>query len=91
MDQAYRMRAVLVPLNPTPAQEQLLRSYCGASRFAYNWTVAIANENMDTRQDERRAGIDETDLTKPLLVSVVDDPLVEFGERRGRPVVPRRH
>jgi putative transposase len=66
MDQAYRMRAALVPLDPTPAQEQLLRSYCGASRFAYNWTVAIANENMNTRQDERRAGIDETDLTKSL-------------------------
>src|SRR5665213_2274276 len=64
MDEPYRMRAVLVPLDPTPAQEQLLRSYCGASRFAYNWTVAIAKANLDTREEERRSGVNETDLTK---------------------------
>jgi putative transposase len=66
MDRPYRMRAVLAPLDPTPAQEQLLRSYCGASRFAYNWTVAIVKENLDTRKKERRAGIDEDELTKSL-------------------------
>jgi putative transposase len=60
------MRAVLVPLDPTPAQEQLLRSYCGASRFAYNWTVAIAKANLDKRVEERLAGIDEARLTKSL-------------------------
>jgi putative transposase len=60
------MRAVLVPLDPTPAQEQLLRSYCGASRFAYNWAVAIAKENWDKRADERRAGIEEARLTTSL-------------------------
>jgi putative transposase len=64
MDQPYRIRAVLLPLGPTPAQAQLLRSYCGASRFAYNWTVAIAKANLDTRDEERRAGINEADLTK---------------------------
>jgi putative transposase len=64
MDQPYRIRAVLLPLDPTPAQAQLLRSYCGASRFAYNWTVAIAKANLDTRDEERRAGINEADLTK---------------------------
>src|ERR1017187_8082982 len=66
MDQTYRMRAVMVPLDPTPAQAQLLRSYCGASRFAYNWTVAIAKQNLVTREEERRAGIDEANLTKAL-------------------------
>ncbi len=60
------MRAVLVPLDPTPAQEQLLRSYCGAARFAYNWTVAIVKENLDKRDEERRAGIVESHLTKSL-------------------------
>jgi len=45
MDKAYRTRGMVVPLDPTPAQEQLLHSYCGASRFAYNWAVAIAKEN----------------------------------------------
>jgi len=66
MDQPYRMRAVLVSLDPTPAQAQLLRIYCGASRFAYNWTVAIVKENLDTRAEERRAGMDEAQLTKTL-------------------------
>jgi putative transposase len=60
------MRAVLLPLDPTPAQEKLMRSYCGASRFAYNWTVAIVKENLDTREAERRAGIKECYLTKSL-------------------------
>ena len=55
-----------MPLDPTPAQEQLLRSYCGASRFAYNWTVAIVKENLNKRAEERRAGIDESELTKYL-------------------------
>lgn len=64
MDQPHRMRALLVPLDPTPAQEQLLRSYCGASRFAYNWTVAIAKENQERRDEERQSGIKEADLTK---------------------------
>ena len=64
MNQPYRMRAVLVPLDPTPAQEQLLRSYCGASRFAYNWTVATAKANLNMRDEERRTGIGEADLTK---------------------------
>ena len=54
---------MLVPLDSTPAQERLLRSYCGASRFAYNWTVAIAKANLDKRDEERRAGIHEGDLT----------------------------
>jgi len=66
MDQPYRMRAIMVPLDPTPAQAQLLRSYCGASRFAYNWTVAIVKENLDTRAKERMAGKDETQLTRSL-------------------------
>ena len=57
---------MLVPLDLSPAQDQLLRSYCGASRFAYNWTVAIAKENWDKRKEERRAGIEEADLTKSL-------------------------
>jgi putative transposase len=83
MDETYRMRAVRVPLDPTPAQEQLLRNYCGASRFAYNWTVAIAKENKEKRKEERRTGVAEADLTQsiswsawsmtPLWNSVKDD------------------
>ena len=82
VDQHYRMRAALVPLDPSPAQAELLRSYCGASRFAYNWVVARAKETRDIRGEERRKGIDEADLTKldwsewsmtPLWNSVKDE------------------
>ena len=60
------MRAVLVPLDPNPAQAKILRSYCGASRFAYNWAVSLVNENLEVRAHERRRGVAEADLTKSL-------------------------
>ena len=37
--QAYRFA-----LDPTPAQERMLRSHAGASRFAWNWGLAKCNE-----------------------------------------------
>jgi len=64
--QPYRTRAVVVPLDPTPAQAQLLRSYCGASRFAYNWAIAKVKENLETRSLERTSGTNEAQLTKSL-------------------------
>ncbi|HEY5121912.1 MAG TPA: helix-turn-helix domain-containing protein, partial [Acidimicrobiales bacterium] len=66
MQQPYRTRAVVVPLDPTPAQDQLLRSYCGASRFAYNWTIARVKENLDVRSQERNDGVADDDLTTSL-------------------------
>lgn len=66
MDMSYRMRAVVVPLDPTPAQAQLLRSYCGASRFAYNWAVATVMENLDARAEERLMGVADSELTNSL-------------------------
>jgi putative transposase len=66
VEQPYQTRAVVVPLDPTPAQAQLLRSYCGASRFAYNWTIALVKENLDVRSRERSNGVAEIDLTKLL-------------------------
>ena len=56
-------RGVVVPLDPSPAQERMLRSYCGASRFAYNWAIDQVIYNMRTRSAEREAGVSETDLT----------------------------
>ena len=56
----------MVPLDPTPAQSQLLRSYCGASRFAYNWVIARVKDNLEARSLERTSGIEEDELTKPL-------------------------
>ena len=35
----YLTRAVVFSAEPTPAQERLLRSYCGAARFAHNWAL----------------------------------------------------
>jgi putative transposase len=66
VEQPYRTRAVVVPLDPTPAQAQLLRSYCGSSRFAYNWAIAQVKENLDVRSHERAEGINEPDRTKSL-------------------------
>jgi putative transposase len=66
VEQPYQTRAVVVPLDPTPAQAQLPRSYCGAARFAYNWTVALVQENLDVRSRERSSGVADGDLTKSL-------------------------
>jgi putative transposase len=66
VDQPYQTRAVVVSLDPTPSQAQLLRSYCGSSRFAYNWAIAKVRENLDVRSHERADGIAEADLTKSL-------------------------
>jgi putative transposase len=66
MEQPYRTRAVVVPLDPTPAQAQLLRSYCGSARFAYNWTIGLVKENLDARYQERNDGVAAEDLTKSL-------------------------
>jgi putative transposase len=66
MEQPYRTRAVVVPLDPTSAQAQLLRSYCGSSRYAYNWNIAQVKENLDVRSQERKDGVADADLTKSL-------------------------
>ena len=41
----------------------MLRSYCGAARFAYNWTIAEVTGNLATRTAERDAGVVDADLT----------------------------
>ena len=49
----YLTRAVVFPLDPSPAQERLLRSYCGAARFAHNWALGQVKDNLATRTGER--------------------------------------
>jgi putative transposase len=66
MEQPYRTRAVVVPLDPSPSQAQLLRNYCGAARFAYNWTIGLVKENLGVRDQEREAGVAKDDFTKPI-------------------------
>src|ERR1022692_4669103 len=64
--QTHLTRAVLVPLDPTPAQEQLLRSYCGAARTAHNWIVDEVKSNLQIRRQEKDSGKGENDLTPTL-------------------------
>ncbi|AOW95173.1 transposase [Rhodococcus sp. WMMA185] len=56
--QAYRFA-----LDPTPTQEEALRSHCGAQRFTYNWGLAVVKANLDQRAAERSYGIADADLT----------------------------
>jgi putative transposase len=59
-------RAVVFTLDVTPAQERMLRSYCGAARFAYNWALEQVTVNMGTRAVEREAGVADDALTPAL-------------------------
>ncbi len=59
----YLTRAVVFPLDPTPAQERLLWSYCGAARFTHNWALALVKDNLTLRTEQRESGAPEADLT----------------------------
>jgi hypothetical protein len=60
------VRGYRYALDPTPAQDQQLRSHCGAARFAFNHMLAAVKINLDQRRAESSYGIAEADLT-PLL------------------------
>jgi len=53
-------------LDPTRAQEQELRAYAGAARYAYNHHVARVRANLSQRQAEASYGVDPGELTPPL-------------------------
>ena len=59
----YVTRAVKFTLDPTPAQQRMLRSYCGAARFSFNWALGVVKANLAVRAAERVAGVAEDDLT----------------------------
>ncbi|OBB14673.1 transposase [Mycolicibacterium conceptionense] len=60
------MRAYRFALDPTPAQEQQLRSHCGAARFAYNHMLALVKANLEQRAAERTYDIPDQELTPPV-------------------------
>jgi hypothetical protein len=62
-------RAVTFTLDPSPAQVRMLRNYCGATRFSFNWVIGQVKDNLATRTVERNVGIAETDLTPPVIWS----------------------
>lgn len=61
--QGWALRAYRFALDPTAIQERMLRSHCGAQRFAYNWGLALIKANLGQREAERSYGIGEDELT----------------------------
>lgn len=62
----HATRAVVFTLDVSPAQERMLRSYCGAARSGYNWALDQVTGNMQVRASERKAGVREDGLTPAL-------------------------
>jgi Probable transposase/Helix-turn-helix domain len=58
-----RLQAYRFALDPTPAQERLLGSHCGAARVAFNWGLARVKAVMGQREAEATYGISKEDLT----------------------------
>ncbi|HEY3610440.1 MAG TPA: IS607 family element RNA-guided endonuclease TnpB [Pseudonocardiaceae bacterium] len=56
--QAYRFA-----LAPTPDQDGMLRSHCGAQRYAYNWGLGLIKANLGQREAERSYGVANAELT----------------------------
>jgi putative transposase len=56
-------RAVVFTLDPSPAQERMLRNYLGAARFGFNWALGQVKDNLAVRAAERDAGVPEIALT----------------------------
>ncbi|WUM88897.1 helix-turn-helix domain-containing protein [Nocardia salmonicida] len=57
------MQAYRFALDPTPRQQRVLRSHCGASRFAFNHMLAFVKAVIDQRTAERSYGVSETEPT----------------------------
>ena len=53
-------------LDPTPAQDRLLRSHCRAGRVAFNWGLAHVKAVMGQREAEGTYGISDEGLTAPV-------------------------
>ncbi|MFC9474038.1 IS607 family element RNA-guided endonuclease TnpB [Nocardia sp. NPDC056952] len=62
----WTMQAYRFALDPTSQQQPVLRSHCGASRFAFNHMLALIKAVMDQRTAERSYEISETELTPPV-------------------------
>ncbi|MGH3858849.1 IS607 family element RNA-guided endonuclease TnpB, partial [Actinokineospora sp.] len=57
------LQACRFALDPTPAQGAVLRSHCGAQRYAYNWGLARVKAKLDQRTAEKSYGVAEPELT----------------------------
>ncbi len=54
MDTSLRLYGVKVALDPSPAQQRLLRSHAGAARFVFNQMLAEVKLNLTAREWEKR-------------------------------------
>ena len=57
------IRAYRFALDPTPAQDAVLRSHCGGQRCAFNWGLALVTANLGQREAETSYGIPADELT----------------------------
>lgn len=57
------LQAYQFALDPTPEQQAVLSSHCGAARFAYNWGLARVKAVLDQRSAERSYDIAADQLT----------------------------
>jgi putative transposase len=60
------VQAYQFALDPAPEQEAMLRSHCGAQRYAFNWGLARVRANLGQREAEKSYGITGGDLTPSL-------------------------
>jgi putative transposase len=60
------VQAYQFALDPTPEQEAMLRSHCGAQRYAFNWGLARVMANLGQREAEKSYGLTADDLTPAL-------------------------
>ena len=93
--QAFRFE-----LDPSTTTRSALGSHAGASRFAYNWGLALVKDHLDARQAlevlamRQGAGAGEARARAAETAGPVVDPLlvaqgVEPGNRRVHPLVER--
>ncbi|MEN9646183.1 MAG: hypothetical protein RL238_2852 [Actinomycetota bacterium] len=66
VDAGLVTRAVVFTVDESHAQDRVLRNYCGAARYAYNWARRTIVENLEVRASERQAGVVEESLTPSL-------------------------
>jgi putative transposase len=59
-------RAVMFALDVSPAQDRMLRSYCGAARFGYNWALDQVTSNIEARAAEAECGVRAGEETSAL-------------------------
>jgi putative transposase len=76
------MQAFRFALDPARVQERALASHCGASRFAYNWGLALVKDRLAQRDRVREAAyrdlLDDAEVERLARTVVVPWTLAEL-------------